>query len=178
MSLPMLLILDLDETLVHATRELPGDLVIEGYFLHTRPGLDTFLDYALDTFDVGVWTSAGRGYASQVLEHILPDPGALAFFYAHEQCTRRYDPELQTSYWIKNLDRLKRRGHRLEQTLMVDDSPRKLERHYGNLIRIRGWEGDPADRELERLRLYLEELRAAPNVRVLEKRGWEARFPF
>ncbi len=31
---------------------------------------------------------------------------------------------------------------------MLDDTPRKLERNYGNLVRITEWLGDLGDREL------------------------------
>ena len=54
----------------------------------------------------------------------------------------------------------------------MDDSPEKIERHYGNHVRIEPFYGDLEDRVLLRLATYLEGLATVENVRILEKRGW------
>lgn len=84
----------------------------------------------------------------------------------------RFDPECHDYVWAKNLSKLKRLGYRLERVLIVDDSPEKLEKHYGNLVRVRPFEGDPQDRELEALGEYLSSLRETNDVRRIEKRFW------
>ncbi len=74
-----LLILDLDETLIFATRESIGkqpDFGVLDYFVHKRPYLDRFLNQIFDLFKVAVWSSAGVGYAGQFVPRIFPDPGA------------------------------------------------------------------------------------------------------
>ena len=53
---------------------------------------------------------------------------------------------------------------------MVDDTPKKLERHYGNLVRIAEWLGDANDSELLILKEYLLELKEVSDVRKVEKR--------
>jgi len=58
---------------------------------------------------------------------------------------------------------------------VVDDSARKHERNYGNLVTVRPFEGDPADDELVHLERYLLALADVPNVRAIEKRGWRNR---
>lgn len=55
---------------------------------------------------------------------------------------------------------------------MVDDSPEKHTRNYGNLIRVKPFEGDPSDDELVHLEKYLEFLSKEADVRHIEKRGW------
>jgi RNA polymerase II subunit A small phosphatase-like protein len=55
---------------------------------------------------------------------------------------------------------------------MIDDTPQKLERHYGNLIRVSPFEGDSSDNELRNLLPYLNWLRSFDNVRTIEKRWW------
>jgi RNA polymerase II subunit A small phosphatase-like protein len=77
--------------------------------------------------------------------------------------------------FVKDLAKVKRRGYALESVLAVDDSPEKLRRHYGNLVRVRPWEGEPTDDELRRLSEYLVELRGAANFRAIDKRGWNLR---
>jgi len=84
----------------------------------------------------------------------------------------RFDPEHQDYEWAKNLGKIKRRGYRLEQVLMVDDTPAKLAKHYGNLVRVKPFFGDLADQELFQLGEYLPTLAKSPNVRRIEKRFW------
>lgn len=60
----------------------------------------------------------------------------------------------------------------LSRVLVVDDTPRKLERNYGNAIYIRAFEGDQKDEELPRLLSYLVQIANEPDFRVLEKRTW------
>jgi RNA polymerase II subunit A small phosphatase-like protein len=75
-------------------------------------------------------------------------------------------------YWVKDLKKLRRRGYRKEQIIIVDDTPRKLERSYGNLVRVHPFEGDPSDDELLYLMRYLDRIREEENIRIIEKRGW------
>ncbi|MES3020224.1 MAG: NIF family HAD-type phosphatase [Pseudomonadota bacterium] len=77
--------------------------------------------------------------------------------------------------WAINLAKVKRRGFKLEHVIMLDDTPAKLSRHY-NLVQIRMFEGDIADRELLLLMRYLADLELHDNIRAVEKRGWRARY--
>jgi len=60
--------------------------------------------------------------------------------------------------------------------IVVDDTPRKLERNYGNLVRITEWLGDLDDRELLLLIKYLTKLKDVENIRKIEKRGWQKHY--
>ncbi|HJL00938.1 MAG TPA: HAD family hydrolase [Polyangiaceae bacterium LLY-WYZ-15_(1-7)] len=171
-----LLVLDLDETLLH-TRAAPLDGrephgVIGPWVAYRRPHVAAFLDAALDLFEVGVWTSAGAGYAAQAVRWL---EGELAFVWSRSRCTRDFDPEQMEVVHAKPLRKLLRKGWRKEAILAVDDTPAKWRRSYGNLVRVAPFEGDPADDELPALLRYLEELGPAPNVRTIEKRGWRQR---
>lgn len=56
----MLLVLDLDETLVHATEtllEIEPPYEVPPYFLHLRPGLSEFFEQVSRVFRLAVWTS-------------------------------------------------------------------------------------------------------------------------
>ncbi len=79
--------------------------------------------------------------------------------------------------YLKDLRKMKRKGYDLNQTIMVDNTPGKLTRNYGNLGRLDDFFGDQNDRELKRLRNYLNDLIQVPNVRTVEKRGWQSRYP-
>ena len=56
---------------------------------------------------------------------------------------------------------------------MLDDSPEKLIHQYGNLVRISPFEGQANDKDLLLLMNYLLYLNQQPNVRDIEKRGWQ-----
>ncbi len=64
-------------------------------------------------------------------------------------------------------------GFKLEQILILDDSPEKLERNYRNHIRVDPYDGKHDDNELSALATYLIHIKDAPNVRVLDKRNWK-----
>jgi TFIIF-interacting CTD phosphatase-like protein len=83
-------ILDLDETLISAQPVKPedeGDKVdpidpkkakkfkfhdMDGYYMvFERPGLQGFLDYLFDNFNVSIWTAASKDYALFVVDKII-----------------------------------------------------------------------------------------------------------
>lgn len=174
-----LLILDLDETLIHATEEpsaRQADFKTELYFVYKRPFVDRFLAFCVQNFKVGVWTTAGEEFAEEVVQNIFAPDYNLEFLWPHQRCTRVFDSETLEVYYIKNLKKLKRQGYRLEEMIMVDDTPRKLARNYGNLVRINEWLGEQSDRELLLLIQYLDYLKNVENIRKVEKRGWQNRY--
>ncbi len=175
MDHPALLILDLDETLVYATKKPSAtnyDFQMLGYFVTKRPHLDLFLDRVFEWFQVAVWTSSGSDYASQLVPRIFTDPSALQFVWDGDRCTVRRDLDTETFFNIKDLKKVKRRGYRLERVLMIDDTPKKLSRNFGNHLALEVFEGDPDDRELLDVLPYLEWLSSQENFRVIDKRNW------
>lgn len=173
-----LLILDLDETLLYATEHalegIETDFFFARYQIYLRPHLSQFLAFCSQNFRLAVWTSSSEDYAKYIVERIFGEQHALEFVWARRRCTYRFDPEFMDYEWHKNLDKLKRKGYDLSQVIMLDDTPRKLARHYGNLLRIKMFEGDPVDHELSLIIPFLDKLRLAPNVRRVEKRNWRS----
>jgi RNA polymerase II subunit A small phosphatase-like protein len=170
-----LLVLDVDETLVYGTEaplERAADFHVGPFHLYRRPFLPEFITAVSAWFDLAVWSSASRDYVAGVVENVFGSPHGLRFVWSCERCTRRYDPELQDTYWLKNLSKLRRLGYSLERVVMIDDSPEKLARHYGNHIQVKPFVGDSGDCELRELLPFLDTLRAAENVRRVEKRYW------
>jgi TFIIF-interacting CTD phosphatase-like protein len=173
-----LLILDLDETLIFATEtplEREADFRVGRYHVYRRPFLSDFLTGILERFTVAVWTSSSPDYAAAVVAAIFPAPARLAFVWASDRCSTRRCPNDGSYYSRKPLIKVRRRlGYAREHILVVDDTPRKWEQSYGNLIAVRPFEGDPNDEELRLLSLYLDRLRHVPNVRAIEKRRWRS----
>jgi TFIIF-interacting CTD phosphatase-like protein len=173
-----LLVLDLDETLLFATEEplnVQEDFIVGPYHVYLRPHLKRFLRFCFSTFEVAVWTSSTADYAIEIARHILPSLSSLSFLWARNRCTRRFDYERGETYWVKDLKKVRRKGYDLKQVIVVDDTPSKLERSYGNLVRVREFKGEQDDVELLFLEQYLETLNSEANLRAVEKRNWKIR---
>ena len=170
-----LLVLDLDETLIHATFDeltIPFSFRIAEYFVYKRPGLKKFLQDVSNHYAVGVWSSASDHYVQEIVRQILPDNLEMVVTWGRSKCTTRRDPVYDTTNYEKRLDKLKSKGFSLDKILLVDDSPSKARSNYGNAIYVNAFTGDPNDQELLFLFEYLLTLKDAPNVRTVEKRGW------
>jgi TFIIF-interacting CTD phosphatase-like protein len=169
-----LLILDLDETLIYATKsplDRPGDFTVGPFVVYRRPFLSEFLDRIASHFELAVWTSAGSEYAAEIAAQVFSDY-TLRFLWSAARCTQRTNHETFERYTVKDLRKVTRLGFSLERMLMIDDSPEKLERNYGNHIWVQPFEGDLTDSELPRLAAYLSSIRDVPNYRSFEKRHW------
>jgi len=142
-----------------------------------RPHVEEFMDFCKEHFKVAIWTTASPEHAEMVLEQICEPNYPFEFIWTASRCTQARDRIGMDDYgsgyhWIKDLKKVKRLGFKLEQTIMVDDTPSMLERQYGNLVPIKRFKGEPEDRELLKLMEYLMLLKSEPNIRKLEKRFW------
>ena len=190
MSSKILLILDLDETLIHATATKLGDdfaFQLYHYYVYKRPGLEAFLAACAAKFDLAVWSSASDDYVRQVVERIFPAEIKPVFVWGRSRCTPLvsrqqggygdyYSDGLSHYEYAKLLKKVRRLGYSLQQVLIVDDTPEKVRNCYGNAIYPTPFLGDPADEELPMLGRYLHALHDAKNVRSIEKRQWQRRF--
>ncbi|MCL9805512.1 HAD family hydrolase [Flavobacterium amniphilum] len=182
----ILVILDLDETLIHATRNPlyeNWDFELFNYKIFIRPHLHVFLSFLKDNFDVAVWSSASDDYVTKVVEEIFPDDYGLKFVWGRTKCTYKpdYSKAEEIGYfdyyshfeYIKILKKVtKKFPYTKEQILIIDDTPRKAMYNFGNAIYPSEFNGDKNDNELELLVNYLETFKDISNVRTIEKRNW------
>lgn len=174
----LLLILDLDETLVYATTdpiERPHDFLVGHYYVYKRPFVDEFLQFCLAHFDVAIWTSSTGPYANNVVLELFQSVEPLKFVFSRRNCVRKFNFDKYEEEYIKDLKKAKSKGYSLNKILIIDDTPAKLRRNYGNLIRINEWTGDENDAELHHMQEYLLSLKESENVRKIEKRLWRNR---
>ena len=170
-----LLILDLDETLIFASEtplERPADFHAGQYHVYRRPWVSEFLAFAHENFEVAAWTSSSPSYAEAVVPNLFPRDYPLSFVWNRRRCTTVFDAETHEHIHVKDLRKVKRRGYRLESVIMLDDTPEKLMRHYGNHLRLAPFTGDPLDRELLDIQPFLLHLSEQDNIRQIEKRKW------
>jgi RNA polymerase II subunit A small phosphatase-like protein len=186
MSQEKLLILDLDETLIHASatkvRE-EADFQVFHYFVYKRPGLADFLTTCAQHFKLAIWSSASDDYVQAIVRQIVPPGITLEFVWGRSRCTPLATPQIDeygyynldgaSSYeYAKRLKKVRRRGFSLSQTLIVDDTPAKVQQNYGNAIYIKPYLGSTEDEELNYLSAYLLMLKDEADVRIIEKRHW------
>lgn len=172
---PALLILDLDECLIHGSSiELhrKADFHVGPYHVYRRPGLAQFLSGVANKFELAIWSSATSDYVDEIAAAICPEGYAWRFVWARDRCTPRLDDESLETVYLKDLKKVKRLGYPLERILFVDDTREKMARNYGNAIYITPFEGDEQDAELELLSKYLLSIYDEPSFRSFEKRGW------
>lgn len=94
---PPLIVLDLDETLIHSTTEFLGDdreilfnfrdvQTGKEYIVYKRPYADEFLQYCFANFHVGVFTAGDSEYAGKVCSKTLPNSSSLCIPVKELQC--------------------------------------------------------------------------------------------
>lgn len=184
----LLLVLDLDETLIHASsKELdrPADFQLFDYHIYKRPHLAEFLIGCSQHFRLAIWSSASDDYVAEVTKRIVPAAIPLDFVWGRSRCTycfhnAAFEELGYTDYhshydYVKVLKKLRRRGYDLDGVLIVDDTPSKAKRNYGNAIYPSEYQGQRHDEELLLLLRYLTQFREVSNVRRIEKRDWRNR---
>ena len=170
-----LLILDLDETLIHATvkkLEINEDFKFDKYFVYKRPFLEDFLIEMSKYFTLGIWSSADDEYVLEIVNLIKPENLNFEIIWGRSKCSKRKDHTFDEYYFEKRLDKLKKKGFKLEEIIIVDDTPEKSRTNYGNVIHIKEFSGSTEDQELKYLQDYIVTLKDVENIRQIEKRKW------
>jgi len=162
------LVLDLDETLVHCSREgksprvpseraVPPDLIIEfeatlAYgSVSFRPFVKLFLEVAAKAFEITVFTASQQTYADKVINALDPTGAYISHRLYRQHCT-----EVRGAFF-KELGLL---GRPLAQCILVDNSPISVACNPDHGVLISSWYGDRNDRELMDLLGLLQDVRA------------------
>ncbi|CAI8590953.1 unnamed protein product [Vicia faba] len=148
--------LDLDETLVHSTTALPPASfdfivrpIIDGepmdFYVTKRPGVDELLKSLASRFELVIFTAALKEYASLVLDRL--DQNRFISHRLYRDSCRNIDGKL-----VKDLSMA---GRDLKRVVIVDDNPVSFSNQPENAILIRPFVDDACDRELWKLRNFL-----------------------
>lgn len=185
----IIVILDIDETLVYATKHrlnIEHDFEIADYFVYKRPHFDKFIDFIDKNFLFAIWSSATDKYVDEMTEKLELNKKAV-FCWARSKATFKRPPTFDSDgdlnvdsidhhFFVKRLKKVKKLGFDLEKILIIDDSPHKSQENYGNAIYISEFKGDKDDNELLELTKYLKTLKQVDNVRLIEKRNWKEKL--
>lgn len=182
----ILLIYDLDETLIHAScseLDRKPDFEFNGFKVYKRPYLDEFLKECSKYYDIAIWSSATGDYVKEVVQRIVPPSINPLFIWDRSHCTRNEEERvlwenLIKIRYLKDLNKksvekkLKKLALQRSKILIVDDNPLQLRRNYGNAIFVREFMGDHNDEELLLLETYLKTVHDVEDIRRIEKRCW------
>lgn len=170
-----LLILDLDETLVH-TVEKPldreCDFRVDELYVYKRPHVDQFLKEVQTAYRLAVWSAGSEDYVVPTITRLVLPITKPVFIWSRYRCTRRYDWQTGEEVNVKYLKKVKKRGYDLRRVLIVEDTPANVRNSYGNAVYVTAWEGQDGDDELLKLSRYLLKLASEPDFRKVEKRFW------
>ncbi len=155
-----------DEATVNLATEFPFHNMEDYYLVFERPGLQKFLDFLFDTFNVNVWSAATKDYVLFIVDKILlQKPGRkvdyILFSYHCDKCKkdRKGSVKLLDFLW----DRYKLDGITPENTFIIDDNDRVAAFNPNNVVHIREFEFEDGpeckeDDELAPLQRRLKEL--------------------
>ena len=175
-----LIVFDLDETLIHATRNqlaIHEDFRYEDYFIYKRPGVDEFLIECQNLFNIALWSSAMDDYVHSVAKGILPSEINPVFIWGRSECWLKIakieDPETgwtRKEYQnIKPLEKIRRKGYKMSDLLIVDDSEYKVIDNPNNYLLINPFKGEQNDDELGKLLTFLKRIVSEDDFRKVDK---------
>lgn len=173
--------LDLDQTLIWAgtnkeympdkypkikkkAEKFPHIKMDNFYTVFERPGLQDFLDFLFENFNVSVWTAASKDYALFVIKNIIYKKDRKErildwiFFSYHCDISKRDKngtKDLSLLY-----DDYKLKGFSKNNTIIIDDYDEVYETQPENCIAVSPFnftdDGNEKDSQLEKLRKQLE----------------------
>ncbi|CAD8192693.1 unnamed protein product [Paramecium pentaurelia] len=144
-----LIVLDLDETLVHSQFQLKNgydfaiDIIVQRQiftvYVTIRPGVQQFIEQLNQYYDIVFWTASLQEYADPVMDFIDPNHIAIGRLY-RDSCT-----PLQIGF-TKNLNKL---GRDLKEIIIIDNSEVSYHLNPENEFQIKDFYFDKQDQELE-----------------------------
>lgn len=180
-----LVILDIDQTLIFATKKSLNrnpDFGVFDYVVYKRPNLNEFIERLDKSYDIAIWSSAGNDYVNSIIDQLKLNI-EIQFIWGRNEATqkRQLNDYHETGndteyYYVKPLKKVKRKGYNLERILIIDDSPHKSKLNYGNAIYPKPFKGEVEDNELLILIDYLEHIKEESNFRSIEKRNWRRKY--
>ncbi|CAN6358986.1 unnamed protein product, partial [Urochloa humidicola] len=164
----IVLVLDLDETLVHSKLQPCDDFdfTLQVFFnmedhtvyVRQRPHLQMFLHQVAQMFEVVVFTASESVYAEPLLDKLDPDRKLISHRFYRESCT------FSNGSYTKDLTIF---GVDLAKIVIVDNTPQVFQLQVDNGIPIKSWFDDPSDVELMELLPFLATLVDAKDVRPI-----------
>ncbi|CAI2364682.1 unnamed protein product [Moneuplotes crassus] len=160
------LVLDLDETLIHAdeTKSFNYQKVVyeqdsatrTKHYMSTRPGLEEFLTRMAKFYEIVIFTASIKSYAKAMINTFDAD-NLISHVLTRKDCT------CKKGVYYKDISKL---GRPLKNVIIVDNYPLLYSKHRENGLPIKTWLGnDKSDEELNKLSRILQKLSSKTDVR-------------
>lgn len=166
-----LLVLDLDETLVHSVaRPELGDYQLTVQTspvssfqigVRLRPFVKDFLSKASQLFEIAIFTSAQSPYANTVIDFLDPAGTLIQHRLYRDHC------KVVDGLAVKDLQLF--RGVDLKDIIICDNLVGNFRMQLNNGVPIKTWTEDREDKELVLLLQYLMKIARVPDVRVVNQ---------
>ena len=161
------LVLDLDETLIHSS-QFPPHPKVDSFqcgsppiIVHKRPGVDHFIEMATTIFDTYIYTYGTLVYADPIIDELCP---------MIRQDHRLYRHRCKVEKGAVKKD-LKRFNRPMTDVILIEDSPFAKRQQPDNTILIPPWQGSPSDTVLiDYLPRVLLQCSIASDVRTIIRR--------
>ncbi|WFC93391.1 mitochondrial inner membrane protein required for protein import [Malassezia brasiliensis] len=141
-SRPYTLVLDLDQLLVASHWSTNT-----GWRTAKRPGLDYFLGYLSQWYEIVIFTTQPFYVVEKIIEKLDPDRRYIAYQLFRESCLQK-DGKL-----IKDITYLNRDPRKV---ILIDTNPEHVSMQPENAIVLKPWQGEKGDRELVGLIPFLD----------------------
>ena len=177
-----LLILDLDETLAHSDLDFSLKDKIQKYdtILHfnsdeeknipipllIRPWMKEFLDYAVQEFELVIFTASDKQYANEIIDFIEKDKK-----YFKMRLYRNHCLFIEPGLYIKDL-RIFSDYKNIEDIIILDNSLFSFANQLNNGILITSFFSDLNDTFLENVKCYLEYIKIQKDIRLMNKESF------
>ena len=189
------LVIDLDETLIHSISrgtthnnasqahivevKFSTSGISTLYYVYKRPYCDHFLNKISKWYDIIIFTASMKEYADPVIDWLESSfPGKFMKRLYRNDCVLR-----DGVGYIKDLSIIYGGGQnsvsadRLNEIIIIDNSPISYAMQVDNAIQVEGWISDPTDADLLNLIPLLEALRYTTDVRnILALKSGEKAF--
>ena len=179
-----LLILDLDETLIHSDvdrlldqKKTKYDAVLNFFDsddqqntelpILLRPGLFEFLDYASENFDLVIFTASEKLYADKIIDYIEKDKKYFKMRLYREHCIF-----IEPGLYIKNLNIFKP-YKKIKDIIIVDNSLFSFANQLNNGILVTSFFDDENDSFLISLKEYLNMIKDVKDFREINKENFQ-----
>lgn len=147
-----LLILDLDETIIHTTNQridTAWDFETTNFYVYIRPGLAKFIEAIQAHYKLAVWTAATKEYTSTILSGLPFSENDCEFVWTRQDCDFRAS-ECGATLPIKNTAKIKA-SYPDATTVIIDDKPEFVVFDIEKVIPVKPFYGNQNDQELERV---------------------------
>lgn len=179
-----IIIFDLDETLLHATKnklDLQEDFCYENYFIYLRPYVNEFLTECSKLCAIAIWSSADDEYVKSISNQLINDSINMDFIWGRSECWMKIvkvedeDTGLKRKEYqnIKPLEKVRRKGFKMNNLLIIDDSPYKVKDNPDNYFIIEAFHGNPKDRVLKSLLAYLKRIVKEGDFTSIDRENWK-----